>query len=90
MVRGQTFSQYSAAFPFSISRGDYITLKNRRSLLSASEAVTTPVMIAHHCIWIPSWATCRTKPVIMTRTLVQIMLVLELRANGRNNSQQLL
>ena len=63
----------------------YITLKNRSSLLSASEAVTTPVMVAHHCIWVPSWATCRTKPVMITRTLVQIMLVLKLQANGRNN-----
>ena len=51
----------------------YITLKNRSSLLSASEAVTTPVMIAHHCIWVPGWATCRTKSVMITRTLVQIM-----------------
>ena len=53
-----------------------IALKNRSSLLSASEAVTTPVMIAHHCIWVPGRATCRTKSAKISRTLVQIMLVL--------------
>ena len=54
----------------------YMALKNRSSLLSASEAVTTPVMIAHHCIWVPGRATCRTKSAKISRTLVQIMLVL--------------
>ena len=54
----------------------YIALKNRSSLLSASEAVTTPVMIAHHCIWVPGRATCRTKSAKISRTLVQITLVL--------------
>ena len=54
----------------------YITLKNRSSLLSASEAVTTPVMVAHHCIWVPGRATCRTKSAKISGTLVQIMLVL--------------
>ena len=53
-----------------------IALKNRSSLLSASEAVTTPVMIAHHCIWVPGRATCRTKSAKISRTLVQITLVL--------------
>ena len=53
-----------------------IALKNRSSLLSASEAVTTPVMIAHHCIWVPGRATCRTKSAKISKTLVQIMLVL--------------
>ena len=91
MVRGQTFSQIFCGLSFfDYKRRLYITLKNRSSLLSASEAVTTPVMVAHHCIWVPGWATCRTKPVMITRTLVQIMLVLKLQANGLNNSQQLL
>ena len=85
------FTNILQAFLFRLQEETvYITLKNRSSLLSASEAVTTPVMVAHHCIWVPGWATCRTKPVMITRTLVQIMLVLKLQANGLNNSQQLL
>ena len=92
MVQGQTFSQIFCRVSLLRFQEEtvYIILKNCSSLLCAIEAVTTPVVVADHCMWVSSWATCRTKPVMITTTLVQIMLVLRYAGRSNFHSHQLL